>query len=940
MKKLISLLLVFAMVLPDFAVFAGATETEPAVVETAAVEETEPVETVAEETEAVETEPEEETVVTEPVETEETETEATSETIDETVEETAPVAPEEMVTETSSKKYGYVDADGHKFADLPLDVETKLRIKYACTKANSGVRILNSDGIINPDDQGSCSWPGENKYIYGQDSWYTLQPGTYYIYIGKTHYTFKGGNYWIQMEMTYDNHVHDYSYSTRKIAPSCAYEGYTLHTCICGKSEKSDFVSRLPHKEVIDAAVAATCTQTGLTQGSHCTVCKNVLVKQDVIPMIAHTPVGGICQRCGIPCGVCGDDLTWTLDLTTGTLAISGTGAMYDWEYSFDTPWEGYAYDQIKSVQIPKGTTSIGKFAFGDCEGLTSVSIPTTVTKIGDSAFRGCEGLNQITIPDSVTSIGYAAFSRCSSLTSFVIPDSVIEIGDSLFYGCSSLTDITFPAGITTIGYSMFRECGSLTEITIPASITGIGSYAFRDCSALTSILFDGSAPSFAENAFTHVTANAICYDDRTGWTSRVMKDYGGNITWNCLHNYKSVVTKPTCTKQGYTTYSCGCGHVSVSDYVEATGHTMSKFKCQTCGYTGGQCGENLYWELSSDGVLTLTGSGAMTSHDWTTYVNKIKSVVIPEGVTSICDSALYECVYLTEITIPGTVTAIGKKAFSKCKALTTITIPEGVTRIEADTFTACLELSTVNLPESLTYIGDYAFSQCNSLRLIVIPANVRSIGSECFYALSDGIATIYFQGDAPSIGSYAFASGTQWVYAYYPSGNPTWTSSVMKKYGAINITWGANKICSNHRFWDWSIAENASCNKDGTKIRTCYNCGTRETESIPALGHDLTDWTIYKEPTTKEPGEERTTCSRCTYYESRVLDIIVIPGDFDGDDRATDSDALYLIWHTLHPNLFPLDKNVDFTGDGKVTDADAVALLWHSLYPKQYPLQ
>ncbi|MBR2904003.1 MAG: leucine-rich repeat domain-containing protein [Clostridia bacterium] len=93
---------------------------------------------------------------------------------------------------------------------------------------------------------------------------------------------------------------------------------------------------------------------------------------------------------------------------------------------------------------VSDAVTSIGSYAFEDCDGLTSVTIGKSVTSIGAYAFARCSSLTSIVIPDSVTSIGSYAFYNCTSLTSVIIGDSVTSIGEDAFYNCTSLTSITF----------------------------------------------------------------------------------------------------------------------------------------------------------------------------------------------------------------------------------------------------------------------------------------------------------------------------------------------------------------------------------------------------------------------------------------------------------------------------------------------------------------
>lgn len=194
--------------------------------------------------------------------------------------------------------------------------------------------------------------------------------------------------------------------------------------------------------------------------------------------------------------------------------------------------------EKIKDLVIPEDVTSIGKFAFYGCFGLSSVTIPNSVTSIGNNAFSNCSGLTSVSLGDGVRYIDSEAFYFCSSLTSLEIPNSVININSKAFYGCSGLTSVTIGDGVMIMGAEAFYGLFKLEEVhvsdisawckivfadymanpltygdlyidgeetrdlVIPDGVVSIGAYAFFNSYELTTVTIPSSVVSIGSGAF------------------------------------------------------------------------------------------------------------------------------------------------------------------------------------------------------------------------------------------------------------------------------------------------------------------------------------------------------------------------------------------------------------------------------------------------------
>jgi len=184
----------------------------------------------------------------------------------------------------------------------------------------------------------------------------------------------------------------------------------------------------------------------------------------------------------------------------------------------------------LENINIPAGVTTIGMYAFANCESLSSATFAdgSALSSIGSDVFAS-SGLENIEIPAEVTSIGEFAFNNCESLSSVTFAEGsrLSSIGDFAFSLTYSLTSIEIPDGVTVIGDFAFLESG-LENINIPAGVTTIEMSTFWECYKLESITFEGrTAPELGGDgvfdgctALTaiHVPCGADGYTAAKGW--------------------------------------------------------------------------------------------------------------------------------------------------------------------------------------------------------------------------------------------------------------------------------------------------------------------------------------------------------------------------------------------------------------------------------------
>lgn len=279
------------------------------------------------------------------------------------------------------------------------------------------------------------------------------------------------------------------------------------------------------------------------------------------------------------------------------------------------------------------------------------------------------ESIKKIIINDGVTDIGPFAFFGCTNVESVSIPDSVTELGGLCFSFCESLSEIILPEKIKTIGYRAFQYCTKLEQMIIPDSVVYIGEYAFVECRSLISVSLSSSITELSYCIFSRCTSlNKFVIP-------KGVKKICDSAFTSCEH-LSSLTFSESVTDIGQSAFH-GCSNLKEIH--------ISNIKS---------------WVSINYPVDNSWDSHPTTQHEWKLYIGdtEVNRLVIPEGVTSICDYA----------------------------------------------FNYCTSLTDVVLPESLTSIGDYAFNECYGIEHVTIPSNVVKIGSGAFY-IRDPVISIAF---------------------------------------------------------------------------------------------------------------------------------------------------------------------------------------------------
>ncbi len=414
-----------------------------------------------------------------------------------------------------------------------------------------------------------------------------------------------------------------------------------------------------------------------------------------------------------------------------------------------------------------KGKLKLGENPFNQCESLKYINFLSMVDSLPRNLFWGCSSLNISELPDNIKAIGAKAFGFCDSIRSIRMPKYLERIDSSMFFFCRMLESVEVSPNTRIIEPGAFSRCYNLKnldvlkytdvikrntfvscgfkQIAIPDNIKKIESGAFANSEEPESIRIPKSVTEIADSAFMsmqglvdvvidgHPKIGVCNFTCRGSEASRYVIVY---VEPQYVEEYRKLMPEYTVKSKseiGKLEYaeelssladriaSCKDGELALKINF-ATDENLLRISKAIAGASA-----VIDLDLSqSDGLTSIAGSDFYG-------VGNLRSVILPNTVSSIGERAFLGCDTLQSIIIPNNVDSIGESAFSGCRNLKEIKLPKKLRTISKYMLYECYALESVEIPEGVTSIGNDAFHFDSSLVNIVIPKTVERIGCMAF---------------------------------------------------------------------------------------------------------------------------------------------------------------------------------------------------------------
>ncbi len=519
--------------------------------------------------------------------------------------------------------------------------------------------------------------------------------------------------------------AHTHIYVAEVTAPTCTEKGYTTHTCACGKKYVDSYVDATGHNEITDTAVAPTCTETGLTEGKHCTVCGTVTVPQDKVDALGHK-------------------------------------------------------DAVDAAKAPTCTET------GLTEGKHCSVCSVVLVEQEEVAALGHDIVTLKPVAPTCTETGLTAGEYCSRCDYKVAQETVSALGH-------------------TNG---------------------------------TEVVENNVAPTCTDNgSYDNVVYCVVCSVEVSRET----------VTVNALgHDYDKKVTNPTCTSEGYTTYTCHCGDTYKADSVAALGHDIVKLDavaptCTKDGLTAGEYCSRCDYKVAQETVSALGHTNG--------------TEVVENNVDPTCtnngsyDKVVY-CVVCSVEVSRETVTVDALGHTNGTEVVENNVDPTCTNNGSYDKVVYCVVCSVEVSRETVTVDALGHKEETDEGKDPTCTETGLTEGKHCTVC---GTVTVP-QVEVSALGHSYDEDVT--APTCTAGGYTTYTCSCGHSYVANHTE------ATGHSYGAYVTTMAPTCTSTGVETSTCAGCGSEQTKVLAALGHEASaEWTIVVAPTCTEIGHQVKKC-------------------------------------------------------------------------------
>lgn len=475
------------------------------------------------------------------------------------------------------------------------------------------------------------------------------------------------------------------------------------------------------------------------------------------------------------------------------------------------------------------------------------------------------------------------------------------------------IAGITALAMFTVVSYSGSNNFSELTGIISASAEDNYSGYCGENCT----YSFDETTGTLTISG----TGDMYDYSSIAGLISSINPEVEREVPWSCQSSIEKIVINDGVTSIGGLAFAyCeslveisipesvkSINPVAFSDCTSLKDVSIPKGVTYVDNFAFASCTSLENINVDKDNNYYSSENGVLFDKD------KTKLVTYPIGKNE------------TEYIIPNGVTTIGNSAFEGCTSLTAITIPNGVYSIGIASFSGCVSLTDINIPDSVTYVGEYTFANCTSLKKI--PDGLKIISSNMFFCCTSLVNVIIPSG-VTSIGSYAFSNCTSLTDVNIADSVKSIDNFAFvhcELLTNVNIPDGVETIGNSAFSYCTSLKEVTIPNSVTSIGSVAF--GYYYTNNSSGSLTKIDDFTI--------KGYKNSTAE--TYANENEFNFVALDnpaeqliGDIDGDGTVASTDALIILQYvTATTELTDEQKKLaDLDGDGEITSADALEVL------------